>query len=1009
MATVIAAAADAGFHLGQPWWLLGCALAVPVVWQTWRGVRTGHQRGRRITSTVLRVLVVLILAIMLCRPTMNETDTRVTLIVVVDRSKSVPLSLQEAGTGYVERALASRRPGDQLAMVDVAEVAGIVILPSTGAEIRRRNTSLEGGQSLLADGIQMAMAIAPPETATRILFVSDGNETEGDLAGAGRIAAANGIPIDVLPLQYDYKREVVFRRLAVPSSARSGQTVPLRFVLQSTGRARGKLLLTVNGQPVDLDPTGPALGAEVVLKAGTNVKTISLPVASGGMHEFQATFIPAEADQDGIAANNRAGAILSVSGPGHVLVVEGDPGGADRLVRVLTESAIRVERMRAASFPEKMAELVNTDAVILVNADNSQFSQLQQEMLTRYVTDLGGGLVMVGGPQAFGAGGWIGSPLAEILPVDLDPPQKKQMPKGALVLIMHACEMPRGNFWGKNVAIAAVNTLSRLDLVGVLDYGWESGDSNWVFPLGAAGDKKKVISAVQKMQMGDMPDFGAPMQEAYRKLQASDAVQKHIIIISDGDPSPPGPGLLKQMRAAGITCTGVGVFPHSASDTQSLKNIAAATGGRFYSPKDPRKLPQIFVKEAQVVRRALIVEQTFTPRVGSLSEILKGVGGGLPALDGYVLTGPGGPLTQRVLVGPEGEPILATGQAKLGRCVAFTSSADALWASKWLAWGGFDRFWEQTVRWVSRPAQGTECEVRTEVEGRRVTLTVDTAEDASGRLTLLTGVQALVVTPDMTVRHVDLSQVGPGRYLANFQAPQAGSYVINVRYTRADAKSVAERAAVRQTAFTVPYAPEFRDLKDNAAVLADLAATTGGRVLGGGDAEETDLFDRTGLKFPRTAKTLTEPMIFIWLVVFLLDVAVRKIAVDFRALGRRAVSLLSIKRTGKADPTVDRLLARKNRTRRQDGDAPARAGADDEAASRRYTASADALATLGEDDLVAGPRAPRDETIDEVVPRPQPPPKPAEPDSPVQRLLNAKRRAGRNRNTDNQSGDSPNV
>ena len=79
---------------------------------------------------------------------------------------------------------------------------------------------------------------------------------------------------------------------------------------------------------------------------------------------------------------------------------------------------------------------------------------------------------MVGGAESFGAGGWIGSPVSEILPVDMDPPQKKQLPKGALVLIMHACEMPQGNYWGQQVAIAAVNTLSRLDLVGILAYGW---------------------------------------------------------------------------------------------------------------------------------------------------------------------------------------------------------------------------------------------------------------------------------------------------------------------------------------------------------------------------------------------------------------------------------------------------------------------------------------------------------------------------------------------------------
>ena len=118
------------------------------------------------------------------------------------------------------------------------------------------------------------------------------------------------------------------------------------------------------------------------------------------------------------------------------------------------------------------------------------------------------------------------------------------MPKGALVLIMHACEMPQGNHWGKTVAIAAVKALSRLDLVGVVDFAWGGGDSHWVYPLSPAGDKKAVIAAVKRMEMGDMPDFGPSMQVALTSLKAAEAGQKHVIIISDGDPRMP-PALLR--------------------------------------------------------------------------------------------------------------------------------------------------------------------------------------------------------------------------------------------------------------------------------------------------------------------------------------------------------------------------------------------------------------------------------------------------------------------------------
>src|SRR6185369_4274360 len=112
----------------------------------------------------------------------------------------------------------------------------------------------------------------------------------------------------------------------------------------------------------------------------------------------------------------------------------------------------------------------------------------------------GGGLVMLGGPQSFGAGGWINSDVAKVLPVKLDPPQTRQMRNGALALVMHSCEMAQGNYWGQKVAISAIQALSRLDYVGMIAYGCPG----WCFAL-QTGDKAIAADAAKKMQVGDMP------------------------------------------------------------------------------------------------------------------------------------------------------------------------------------------------------------------------------------------------------------------------------------------------------------------------------------------------------------------------------------------------------------------------------------------------------------------------------------------------------------------------
>jgi uncharacterized membrane protein len=907
---------------------------------------------------------------MLARPMLTRKNEQLTVITVIDRSQSIPTDLQTAGLSYLSTALNNKAPRHQLAVVDIAEAASISKLPSVDAKIRQRNTTLRGDQSKLAAGIQMAMAIAPPDTAVRILLVSEGNQTAGDLKEAARIAAANKIPIDVLPLHYQYDREVIFKRLAAPPKARTGQTVSLRFILNTTAPTRGRLLLNLNDRPVDLAPDSPEVAVAVDLKPGTNVKTISVPVGTRGMHEFEAMFMPEDPNQDSVIQNNRATAMTYVAGPGHVLVVDADDSSGLALKRGLQNSDIEVRYSPAPEFPDNLVKLMDTDAVILANTDVSNFTFQQQEMLCRYVTDLGGGLIMVGGAEAFGAGGWIGSPVAEILPVDLDPPQKKQLPKGALVLIMHACEMPDGNYWGKMVAVAAVKTLSRLDLVGLLSYNWRGGD-DWVFPLRQVGDKRAVIAAIEQMQMGDMPSLHDHLQRAYNKLKACDAAQKHVIVISDGDPQPPTTALLNQCKQAQITVTGVAIWPHSPADVNSLARVAQATGGRFYNVKDPHKLPQIFIKEAQIVRRAMIVEETFSPRITySLSEIARGLNTSLPNLDGYVLTGPKGGLAQVVLASHLADPVLATCQSGLGRCVAFTSSVDSRWASNWLQWGGFETFWEQTVRWAAKPAQSSDCEIFADVEGRQVTVNVE-AIDPEGKFLHLANIDGQVIAPDVSTRDLELTQVGP-----------------DLRYRKVGEDT---KTHLTQTTVTIPFAPEFRDLSDNTPLLREVSEITGGNILAS-DPNQANLFDYAGVKFPETQLPLTRPLMFIWLALFLLDVAVRRVALDVRAVARWIASRVpSFRRERRVDQTLDRLRLTRQKLREQ-----LSARAADELASRRYEAKAEY-----EKELPVAPTQPRPEPRSEEKPAETPRPE-AAPEQPahIQRLLKAKRKAADRRRDD---------
>ena len=185
------------------------------------------------------------------------------------------------------------------------------------------------------------------------------------------------------------------------------------------------------------------------------------------------------------------------------------------------------------------------------------------------------------------------------------------------------------------------------------------------------------------MQIGDMPDFDDAMNVALNGspgqpgLAQDDARQKHLIIISDGDPAPPSAAVMAQYLAAQVSVSTVSVFPHELPLPKTMVNIAQQTGGRAYGPieSNPSQLPQIFVKEATVVRRSLISEDKDGIEVknsggGGGLDLLRGIAvDQLPKVYGLVLTSrKENPQVETPLVaGKNNDPLLAYWQVGLGQ------------------------------------------------------------------------------------------------------------------------------------------------------------------------------------------------------------------------------------------------------------------------------------------------------------------------------------------------------
>jgi len=928
-----------------PLWLLAAAPLIALAWWIGRRSLSGLSRTGRRLALAVRALTLLAICAALADPHLRRESNDVATIIVADESRSMPPEALERLASYIETAAATAGPSERLGLVTAAEEPYVQALPSD--LVRTIETGYVGAQrgTDLASAVRLAMAIAPEDAAGRIVLATDGNETSGSLLSAARSAAAAGVPIDVIPVPFEIEREVIFDRLAAPAAARAGETVNLRFILTATEATSGRLTLLQGGEPIDLDPETSGVSAFVELEAGTNALTIPLTLSSASTQRFEATFTPADAQGDTITENNSAYAVTFVRGGGRTLVLVGPEARYEPLLDVLGRTGVDLDVRPAAGGFESLAELGGFDAVVLVDVSAYTFSRKQQEELLAYAHDLGGGIVTVGGPNSYGAGGWIGSPLADAFPVELDPPQKRHLPKGALAIVIDSSGSMASPVQGTGLtqmqianeaAVAGIEALSRLDLVMVVAF-----DSSFrvTVPMQQNEQKNTIARAIRSIGPGGGTNMFPALEFAREELSKADAGAKHIIVLSDGQTGGGAqPGLFERLEEGSITVSTVSIG--DATNDPLMQELAVRSGGRWH-PVQSRgglaSLPQIFVREAQTVKRALIWEgDPFTPSMtGAGAAPLRGIGPSLPSVSGYIVTADRGGLSQVTMRTPEGDPLLAMWQHGLGRVVAFTSDASPRWTPGWLSWGEATPFWEQHLRWAMRPSGSANLDIDARSEGDRTRLVVRAFDERGDPLNFAT-LAARVTRPGLESARVDLRQTGAGRYEATLETAEAGVHIVTVQSERS-LEGAIERG-VAQAAVTRTFSEEHRALRDNRALLLQVAELTGGRVLPV-DPAQANLFSREGLIAPISRTSIWLAVALGAVGIFLLDVAVRRVRLDvFAALAalRRAAS----RQKQEAGARLDALREARSRTQQSLAERSAAAQRETPASEPTYSVDA---------------------------------------------------------------------
>lgn len=951
------------FQFSNAVWLLVLIPALPwVIWLSWKS-DVQVDKWRRWLALVLRVLIVLALAFAMAGLQWKKPIEGMTVFFMLDRSQSVPSPQQDEARAYVNDSSKTKKSNDKAGVLVFGSDSAIEFRPNERVDLRQIQAVVGTERTDIASAIRLGTAAFPETGQKRLVLISDGNENVGDALSALAAARPLGVTMDVLPLNTSRGNDVSIRKLSVPTTVKKGQTFDVKIFAQSDQPETGTLRLFVNDS---------YLGEQKVeLNAGKNLFTFPQTLNEPGFYKYD---VQLDAPDDTIPQNNHATAFATIRGNPRVLIVSSDPDKDRDLAAALQQGKLDVKV--TDHFPGTLAELQSYDAVYLCNMSAGDLGNDSMRLLESAVRDFGVGLVCVGGDQSFAAGGYRGTPLETMLPVDMELSSKKVLPSGALAIVCHATEFPGGNLWARDIAYAALEALGPQDEMGIVL--WD-GNDHWLFPVSKVGDKSEMGRKISGMNPGDMVGFEGPMEMAYEALVKSSANIKHTVVFSDGDPSPPTKGLVGDIVKHKITISTVMIGGHVAPDTMSW--LAAEGHGRFWAVDSASDLPQIFIKEASVILKSAIFEEPFKPQVKTYTESIKGITAAeYPQLLGYVCTTAKG-RAEVPLVTPKGDPLLAQWQYGLGRASAFTSDARAKWAANWLGWDKFKQFWLQLTEWSLRRVDAADFNTEVAMEKGEGHVSVE-AIDPDGHFRNFLNLQLLVVSPKGEKQVLALEQTGPGRYDASFPTREVGAYLMNLT-DRGSGQSQA-------LGLSVNYSPEFDDTGPNLNLLRRLAELGGGKVLDP-VLDNPFLHDRKKTFQPLN---LRDWLLKFAILLFPLDVAVRRIQIDLveweRFTGKLRRWLFFWKgavRPKETDDSLPALLARRDQIRAQRS-APAPAPAPE---LFEPTQTPPSLPSGGAGPSPSSGAPPAPESAAE-----QPPPSKDQPNV-TSRLLDAKRRAQKRR------------
>lgn len=760
-------------------------------------VRQMRYRGRFYLA--VRGIGILLLLMALFGVSVNKRDTANTTIFLLDISNSNEQNLP-AMEAYMDKALKEMPKENQYGIVTFGKNSLVEQFLTDENHFSRIMSLPDKTATNFEDAISRALAMIPANGAGRVVILTDGKETKGNLVNTASALMSRQVELLAYVYEVSQKQDAYVENVELPGYLYQGDLYSMTVTVESNYETDARIQILMGTIQTD--------EYDVHLNRGTNQFRFRQKVTGENVESFE---VRVEADGDTCEENNSYHAYSVVDSVPKVLLISGMNEDSSQYENLLRSAGCNYHAVSAINAPDSLEKLLEYKSILLENVYLSDLPEGFLLNIETYVKDYGCGLICIGGDDSYALGGYRESVLETVLPVDMELRGVNEIPRMAMIMVIdHSGSMSMdagGGATNLDLAITAANTavdqMRSTDYVGVITF---DDTFSWVVEPTEASDKDDIRTRIETIAEGGGTTIQPALWAALEGVKECDAGIRHVILLTDGQgESRNYEDIIEAYTDDDVTLSTVAVGDDS--DAGLLEKLAENCGGRYYYSDMASEIPKIFAQEVFLSGDTYLQNGLFQLAVDGSNEITRGLfEDGWPGIYGYVSATPKN--ASNVLIASEkDDPVLTVMQYGLGHTVAWNTDVTNQWTADYAGESDYAQLWKRIIDYSVGNAAIGEDSVDVTTEGGYTNIVYNALDYGEQ-----TKVEAVYTDPEGNTQTAPLQAIAPGRYEVKLDTDITGIYNLSVR--RLDDGSIANAVT---TAVAVQYSDEYKFDVDTAA------------------------------------------------------------------------------------------------------------------------------------------------------------------------------------------------